>query len=127
MSRTTPADKGNMKLRIFTPLLLLVAAGSLPAQDALKRLSKAETLGSITHKVAPEYPAAAKQLKMEGVVELKVVIDESGGVERVDIVSGNPVLTRTAAAAVKQWKFAPPKLDGKSAKAEGAVSITFKL
>src|SRR5450432_4270291 len=87
------------------------------AQDAPKKVSKAEGLNSVTTKVSPEYPAIAKQLKIEGAVELEALVTESGTVEKVTIVSGNPVLTRPASDAVKRWKFAPFTSDGKPVKA----------
>ena len=52
---------------------------------------------------------------------------ESGAVEKVNIVSGNPVLTRPASDAVKKWKFAPFTTDGKAVKALVPVSLTFKM
>ena len=106
--------------------LLATLATNLCAQE-VKKISKAETVAAVVRRVQPEYPTAARQLKMEGMVELKIVIDEAGGVERVAIVSGNPVLTKAASEAVKQWKFAPAKDEGKAVKAEGTINITFKL
>jgi protein TonB len=69
----------------------------------------------------------AKQLKIEGAVELEAVVTESGTVEKVNIVSGNPVLTRPAADAVKKWKFAPFTADGKVVKALVPISMSFKM
>ncbi len=37
-----------------------------------------------------------RQLKIEGKVELEAVVSENGTVEKVNIVSGNPVLTKPA-------------------------------
>jgi hypothetical protein len=64
-----------------------------------KKLTKSEALNAAVAKVPPEYPPLAKQLKVEGSVELEAVISESGTVEKVTIVSGNPVLTRPASEA----------------------------
>ena len=81
----------------------------------------------MTTKVPPEYPAIAKQLKIEGAVELEAIVTESGVVEKVNIVSGNPVLTRPASDALKKWKFAPFTSDGKPVKAIVPVSLSFKM
>ncbi len=97
------------------------------AQDAPKKITKAEGVNAVTNKVPPEYPAIARQLKIEGPVELEAVVTESGTVEKVNIVSGNPVLTRPAADAVKKWKFAPFTSDGKTVKALVPVSLSFKM
>ena len=97
------------------------------AQEATKKVTKAEGLNAVTTKVPPEYPAIAKQLKIEGAVELEAIVTESGVVEKVNIVSGNPVLTRPASDAVKKWKFAPFTSDGKPVKAVVPVSLSFKM
>ena len=68
----------------------------------------------------------ASQLKIEGSVELEVLVGKSGAVEKVSIVSGNPVLTRPAAEAVKKWKFTPFTADGKVVKALVPISMSFK-
>ena len=115
-----------MKLA-FATIWLSAYAGLLPAQDALLRISETEARKAIVKKVEPEYPAMAKQLKIEGAVELEAVVTESGAVEKVNIVSGNPVLTRPAADAVKKWKFAPFTADGKTVKALVPISMNFKM
>jgi periplasmic protein TonB len=107
--------------------LLVIFAAACSAQDEPKKVSKTEGLNAATTKVQPEYPAMAKQLKIEGAVELEALVSESGTVEKVNIVSGNPVLTRPAADAVKKWKFAPFTADGKTVKALVPVSMNFKM
>jgi TonB family protein len=97
------------------------------AQEAPKKVTKAEGLNAVTSKVAPEYPPIARQLKIEGAVELEAVVTEGGIVEKVNILSGNPVLTRPATDAIKKWKFAPFTSDGKAVKALVPVSLSFKL
>jgi periplasmic protein TonB len=97
------------------------------AQDAPKKVSKSEGLNAVTAKVSPEYPAIAKQLKIEGAVELEAIVAENGTVEKVTIVSGNPVLTRPAVEAVKKWKYAPFTSEGKTVKAAVPVSLSFKM
>jgi TonB family protein len=97
------------------------------AQDAPKKITKSEGINALTNKVPPDYPPIAKQLKIEGAVELEALVSENGTVEKVNIVSGNPVLTRPAADAVKKWKYAPFTSDGKTVKALVPVSLSFKM
>ena len=108
-------------------VLAALFLGTGLAQDAPKKVSKSEGLNAVTTKVAPDYPAIAKQLKVEGTVELEVLVTESGTVDKVNIVSGNPVLTRPASDAVKKWKYAPFTSDGKAVKALVPVSLSFKM
>ena len=92
-----------------------------------KKVTKAEGLSAATSKVQPDYPSMARQLKVEGAVELEALVGESGAVEKVNIVSGNPMLTRPAAEALKKWKFTPFTAEGKNVKALVPVSVNFKL
>ncbi len=105
-------------------LLGLAAAGF--AQEPAKRLSKAESMSAAVNKVEPEFPTMAKQLRIQGTVELEAVVTEAGVVEKVNILSGNPVLTKPASEALKKWKFAPILVDGKPVKAMAAVAFTFQ-
>lgn len=116
----------------FTAMLARVALAALLlgtgfAQESTKKVTKAEGLNAVTTKVPPEYPTIAKQLKIEGAVELEAIVTESGVVEKVNIVSGNPVLTRPASDALKKWKFAPFTSDGKPVKAIVPVGLSFKM
>jgi protein TonB len=96
-------------------------------QSSPKKLTKAEAISAASSKVQPDYPPVAKQLRIEGTVELQAVVAENGTVEDVTIVSGNPVLTRPAATALKKWKFNPFTEGGKPVKALAPVAMNFKL
>jgi protein TonB len=97
------------------------------AEDTPKKVTKTEGMSAVTNKVSPDYPAIARQLKIEGAVELEALVTESGTVEKVNIVSGNPVLTRPAVDALKKWKFAPFTSEGKTVKALVPISLTFHM
>src|ERR1039458_2247154 len=111
-----------MKAFAIATTILFCLNLTVAGQDDLKKLSKTEALAMITSKTPPDYPAIAKQLKLEGIVEVEAVVAEDGSVEQVNIVSGNPVLTRAAAAAVKKWKFTPVKAEGKPVEALAPLS-----
>jgi protein TonB len=110
------------------PVVLCIIAG-IPAycQGELKKVSKADAMSAVTAKTPPQYPPVAKQMKVEGVVELQATISEAGKVEKVDILSGNPMLTRPAADALRSWKFKPFEEDGKPVKVLAPVSFSFKV
>lgn len=92
-----------------------------------KRISSDEARQAAVSKPAPAYPAIAKQLKMQGKVELDVFISESGSVEKVAAVSGNPVLTKAAQEALQNWKFNPIKEGDSAVKAVATLSFDFHL
>jgi protein TonB len=106
-------------------LLLLTVVLGMAAEGTPKRITPGEALSAAVTKVQPEYPVMAKQLKITGSVELDVTIGENGSVETVTPVSGNPVLTKPAADALKKWKFKPFSQDGSPVKAQAAIKISF--
>jgi periplasmic protein TonB len=97
------------------------------AQGEMKKVSRAEAIAATQSKVQPEYPPLARQLKVQGAVELEAVVSEDGTVEKVNILSGNPVLTKPASEALKKWKFKPFVSEGKPVKALAPVSFDFSL
>ena len=84
-------------------------------------------MNAVASKVQPDYPPIAKQMKIQGTVELEVFIEENGNVKKVDIVSGNAVLTGSAAQAVKLWKFKPFLEDGKAVPVVAPITMNFKM
>lgn len=62
----------------------------------------------IIRQVAPEYPALARQARISGVVKLRVVIDTTGSVKNIQVLSGHPLLVPATIEAVREWKFQPP-------------------
>jgi TonB family protein len=106
--------------------LILALATVGFSQDDAKKLTRAEALSSVQSKVEPEYPPMAKQLRIAGSVEIEALISESGAVEKVNIVKGNPMLTKAAADAVAKWKFKPFTADGKPVKALAPIEFIFK-
>jgi TonB family protein len=81
----------------------------------------------IVKKIAPEYPATAKQAHIQGTVVLKVTIDKSGDVQSLQLVSGHPMLAPAAIDAVKQWKYTPYLLNGEPVTVETNVTVNFTL
>jgi periplasmic protein TonB len=111
--------------RVAASALVLTLAGW--GQNQPKKLSKSEATEAAVSKPSPVYPAIARQLKIQGEVELEAVIATDGTVEEVHVVSGNPILTKPAAETVKKWKFNPIKDGDKPVKALAPISIAFKL
>jgi periplasmic protein TonB len=112
--------------QVVVAIGLLVAMGGFVFAQNVKRITRAEALSAATSRVPPVYPPAARQLHIEGTVELEAEITATGTVEKVNIVNGNPILTRAAADAVKRWKFQPIVSDGKPVRAVAPLSFSFK-
>ncbi len=105
--------------------------GVLSVKDSLPGLSAAVsqgvTGGQLVHRVAPVYPAQARQLRQEGTVILAAMVMEDGTVGDAKVVEGSPVLAQSAVDAVKQWRYKPFELDGKPVKKETRITINFKF
>jgi periplasmic protein TonB len=106
--------------------ILLTLMPAIRAQSTPKKVSRAEAMSAIASKIQPGYPVIAMQLKIEGSVDLEAVVGETGAVEDVVIDSGNPILTKPAAEALKKWKFTPFLEAGKPVKVLAPITIIFK-
>jgi protein TonB len=78
---------------------------------------------------APHYPPESRRVREQGLVMLRVLIDESGHAKTVEIYksSGHPRLDEAARAAVARAVF-KPYMDGGTARAAAAfVPVEFTL
>jgi len=97
-------------IRVYLQILgATVCLAALLHADDVKKIPTEEAMSALVSKVAPEYPALAKQLKLSGEVQVEANIDEDGSVGDVTTISGNPVLAKAVVDAVKKWKFKPFK------------------
>ena len=90
------------------------------------RVSHADAVKNALKKPSPEYSPMAKQMRIQGDVEVEVKIAESGEVSDVKVVTGNPMLSTTVVKAMKDWKFTPFTEDGKPAAAVANLRFSFK-
>jgi TonB family protein len=75
----------------------------------------------------PDYPAEAAEKELQGQVWIKLLISETGDVENAEIISGNPILAKAAADAMKKWKFKPFIKNGKAVKVSTKLPFDFAL
>jgi TonB family protein len=75
----------------------------------------------------PEYPPLAKQARIQGVVQLQVVIAADGTVKDIAVISGHPLLVPAALDAVKQWQYQPTLLNGQPVEVLTQVDVNFTL
>src|SRR5246127_2308557 len=90
-------------------------------------VSQGVTGGRLTHKVEPIYPSEARLQRVEGAVMLDVLVGEDGNVHAVQVTSGQPLLAKAAASAVRQWRYQPFELNGRPGGIHNQVTIQFKL
>ncbi len=91
------------------------------------RISQGVSQGLIIKKIQPVYPAQARQMRLQGTVELQANISQSGSISSVKQLSGDQVLGRAAIEAVRQWKYKPYYLNGEPVEVETQITVNFKL
>ncbi|HET7871713.1 MAG TPA: TonB family protein [Terriglobales bacterium] len=116
-----------------------VASPAATSPQVAKRTVSAATLASNTAAVpdsaplpqieeAPRsgfiYPVAPNP-NLVGKVVLKAVVGSDGAVKQVEVLSGDRALASAAVRAVRQWRYAPPQVDGHTVEAETQVTISF--
>ncbi len=104
-----------------------VAARSAPIlQQGLPPQSPRMDL-KVVQQTDPEYPESAKKARIQGVVNLSVMVGADGHVISAETLNGHPLFLQPALDAVRQWVFEPPMVDGKPGTAVGLVSVYFRL
>ena len=91
------------------------------------RVSRGVSAGLLIKKVNPQYPAEARHGHIKGPVVMQVQIDKNGDVEKVSLVSGDPLLAPAAIEAVKQWKYKPYLLNQQAVAVDTQVIVDFTL
>ena len=92
----------------------VAVGGSVPAPKKLRDM-------------AAEYPPFAVKARIEGTVELAVVISAAGNVEKTRVVKSVPALDQAALAAVKQWKYTPTVINSEAVPVTMTVRVSFSL
>lgn len=76
----------------------------------------------------PLYPGAAKSRAIEGTVLLGGTILENGSMGTLQVISSpDPILSESAVAAVRQWRYTPTLLNGVPIEVETTIRINFHL
>ena len=75
----------------------------------------------------PDYPEEARKAGREGLVVLKIVIDEQGRVTVVSVMRGEEPLTSAAVEAVRRWRYEPATLGGTPISIYRIVKVPFRL
>lgn len=78
-------------------------------------------------RVAPSYPALAKQTRVQGVVRLSATVGLDGKLHGIRVVSGSPLLAGAAVAAAFQWRYTPARLHGTPIESPATIEMNFTL
>jgi protein TonB len=91
------------------------------------RISQGVSQGLLVKQVRPAYPIAARQMRVQGPVQLEATISKEGNISDVKVLSGNPMLTGAAVEAVRRWKYKPYYLNGTPIEIQTDITINFRL
>jgi TonB family protein len=113
LGRTAGARKMNFRLPIagFGLMLILGCSVLLPPKGTAQDASTDTLKRKVRVKVAPEYPALAKQMNVTGKVKIETTIAADGHVTNTKVIGGSPLLVNAALDAVKKWRFEPGPKD----------------
>ncbi len=114
----------------------------LPKIDSTLSSFKGDALGSMLNgygvgdsdivplvRAEPRYPQQAKARKLEGYVRVRLVIDETGSVDDVEVIESEPrgVFEREAIRAAWRCKFSPKQVDGQAVSQVATMKYEFKM
>ena len=77
--------------------------------------------------VAPVYPEIARLSRVQGIVTMEAILDATGKVESVRVLSSQPLLEEAAVRAVRQWRYTPTALNGVPVPVLMTITVRFSL
>jgi|SRR5436190_13072279 len=103
-----------------------------PYADTVARLHPVRVGGNVpqplkTHDARPTYPAEAQAARVQGVVIVEALIDQTGAVANAGVLRSIPMLDAAALGAVSRWHFAPTIVNGQPASVIMTVTVNFTL
>jgi protein TonB len=81
----------------------------------------------LIHEVKPVYPPLARSARISGVVRLTAVIAKDGSIQKLQVISGHPLLVKDALTAVQQWRYKPTLLSGEPVEVITEIDVNFTL
>ena len=76
---------------------------------------------------APIFPVMARQAQVEGQVVIDAVIDTTGKLTNMTVVSGPALLQQAAIDSLRTWKYQPGYLNEKPVPTKTSITVNFRL
>jgi periplasmic protein TonB len=76
---------------------------------------------------SPEYPPLAKMARIQGTVRLEAIISKDGTIQDLKVLSGHPLLVKSAIDAVSRWRYQPTLLNGDPVEVVTEIDVNFTL
>lgn len=115
--------------------IVLIAAALLAPLTAIGQDDKVHKIGEpgltppyVISKIEPQYTQEAKDEKIQGTVVMRLVIDQQGLAQNIQVVrSLDDGLDQNAMDAVSRWQFGPAKKDGAPVRCVATIEVNFRL
>ncbi|SDD72925.1 energy transducer TonB [Desulfuromonas thiophila] len=106
-----------------------VALPAVAAPDRPFAESEVDQPPQIRFRPEPGYPWQARRQRIEGQVEVELVVDRDGCVEQARVIAAEPAELFDAAvlAVVRQWRFQPAQLQGQPVASRLRQVVVFRL
>jgi TonB family protein len=130
--RATPGGRVPMPTAVADAALVPAPspAAAAPApillQEPLVSLPEGSELPVLVSRVDARYPDAARRLNLSGEVMLRIVVERSGSVGRIGVLTAGPAgMTEAAVDAVRRWTYRPARVHGQPVTVWKVVRIRF--
>jgi protein TonB len=81
----------------------------------------------VSQPVQPGYPMLARQMKVQGSVNLQALIGRDGSIQDLHVLSGPAILANAAQEAVRQWRFKPHYLGSEAVETQAKITVNFTI
>jgi protein TonB len=133
--KTTAARSGaNATTMRFTPDLGTAGGASGVAMESRDLEAMVFNEGETDEDLIPvritpiQYPGRARELGIEGTLDVEIIVGRDGKVESVDILtSPHPSISAAARRTIARWRFKPAKNKGIPVRVRARQAIEFKL
>jgi TonB family protein len=105
-------------------LSALAKTSSSSAQPSMLTQSELQPV-EVVRRVAPIFPTIARQRRLSGILVVDALVDKTGKVTTMQLISGPPIFKDAAFEAVKQWQFKPAKLNGQPIDQNTQIKLQF--
>ncbi len=124
MARPTPGPPGEIPAAGFAAPPSPVPGA--PPSAPFTALPEGAELPVLVTRVDPQYPEAARRLRVGGDVVLRVVVEANGSIGRVETVSPASFgMTEAAVDAVKKWTYRPARVNGQPVAVWKVIRVRF--
>jgi TonB family protein len=121
-------SRGAVLLAAIFATLLVAPIAAMQEPGPVMKIGKGVKAPKLISKVDPQYTDAAKDARIQGVVELSVVVRADGRTDRVRVRKGlDPGLDENAVKAAEQYKFEPATKDGEPVAVQALITVHFRL